>query len=218
MIHKKTIAFFDLDHTLLKVNSSFLFGRYLYRNNKLSKLSIVQLAFYYLFYKIGFVTLEQLHLFSFSFVKGKNESEYKKYADEFVEKFFHKIVSKKVENIFHQYKKQGAYTVIISSSPSFLVESFKNYFNPDYIFATIYETNRNFEFTKLALICDGKTKSEYVKDLSKKLSIKIEDTYGYSDSIDDLIFLESVGHSITINPSSSLRKHSLKNNWDIFDL
>ena len=210
-------AFFDLDHTLIKKNCSFLFGKFLYINKKISFLSMFSLTVAYCLCKIGVYTLNQLHHYSFeSFFKGKKYREIEELSQKFLDQHFESLKNIQITSLFDLFKKDHL-VVILSSSPDFLVRQFAEKLGAHSFCGTSYTYNDQNQFSALNVIFEGAQKAEYVKKISSSFSIELKNLSAYSDSHLDIPFLESVGNPIAVNPTRLLRKHSLLKSWKIIE-
>lgn len=210
-------AFFDLDHTLINKNSSFLFGKFLYINNKIPLFSLFRLAIAYCFCKIGVYTLNQLHHYSFdSFFKGKDCAEIEELSRKFLDLHFESLKNIQITSLFDLFKKDHL-VVILSSSPDFLVRLFAEKLGAHSYCGTSYTYNDQNQFSGLNEIFEGIQKAEYVKKISSSFSIQLENLSAYSDSHLDIPFLESVGNPIAVNPTRLLRKYSILKSWKIIE-
>jgi len=54
-----------------------------------------------------------------------------------------------------------------------------------------------------------------VEKLAKERGINLKDSWGYSDSLNDLPLLSAVGHAVAVNPDSMLKKYALAAGWEI---
>ncbi len=214
-------AFFDLDKTLLTVNSSFRFGVHLYRNRIIPFSSMAFLTGIYFLHSINrknTQSIRDIHFQCFDrLFSGKNASELYDLADEFVEEVFHAVSKKTIANILQRCLDEKCFVAILSSSPEFIVRSFAKKFGVHEYFGTSYEVNQKGDFYKVGTIFDGTSKSNYVNRTMAKYSIPFEKTSAYSDSHLDLPFLEAAGIPVAVDPTRILKKESLQRNWQIIN-
>lgn len=114
-----------------------------------------------------------------------------------------------------QAKKEGHYTVLLSSSPDFIVEAFAKFLNVDAYGASVYQVNDKGLFDEVKKVMDGENKRNFVEELSKRLKISRNEVIGYSDSYLDLLFLEGVGKAVAVNPDKILKGIASRKGWEI---
>lgn len=213
----KRAVFFDLDHTLIKKNSSLLFGKFLYFNKKIRFRRILTLTVAYYLCKMGFYTLNQLHHYSFdSFFKGKDYAEIEELCQNFLDQHFESLKNIQITSLFDLFKRDYL-VIILSSSPDFLVRQFAEKLGAHSFCGTSYTYNDQNQFSGLNQIFEGIQKAEYVRKISSSYSIELKNLSAYSDSHLDIPFLESVGNPIAVNPTRLLRKYSILKSWKIIE-
>jgi HAD superfamily hydrolase (TIGR01490 family) len=214
----RKISFFDLDHTLLKVNGSFQFGIYLYKKGLIPKLKMLTLLGYYTFHKWGLLSPEKLNEAACkTFFSGKNFQDIENLVNNFLQDHLDELYCFPVIKNLVDAHHQGHYTVILSSSPHFLVQAIAKRLGVDEWGATKYAINKSGDITHIESHMVGETKALHVNKLCQQLNIPTSSTIAYSDSYIDLPFLKAVGTAIGVNPDKKLRKFCQSNKWAIMD-
>lgn len=210
------IAAFDLDHTILKCNSSYGYGEYLYNHGALSFWTMLRLMGTYYRHKFLGLSLEKLHqtIFDRLFL-GKNSLFFQDYADRFLDHCLHSILNPDICRHFYKMKEKGFFTVMLSSSPNFLVERIAKRLKFDAWGATDYKVDQSSRYCKIKKVFKGKDKAIYLDKQAEQIGVSKEKTYAYSDSILDLPMLEAVEYAIVVNPDYKLRAIALKRKWKI---
>ncbi|MFI5343513.1 MAG: HAD family hydrolase [Chlamydiales bacterium] len=210
------ISVFDLDHTLLKVNSSYQFGLYLYRNKILSAASLLLCLSHYACHKWFGLSLEKLHGHVFNaFFRGRSLCEIQQWAHDFIQRELDLLIYAPAIQRLHLARQQGDYTVILSSSPDFLVGPIAHHFEVSDWRATQYTEDSEGKLASLSHIVEGKDKARYVKALANRLGIALSSVTVYSDSYLDLPVLEIAGKAVGVSPDKSLKKVCQANEWEI---
>ncbi len=210
------VSLFDLDQTLLKENSSYLFGAYLYKNKVFPLSSMLYYVSCYTLHKIGKLSLQDLHGRIFkSLFYGKTASDFFKFASIFVNEKFDTLLYGPAIQRLYEAKRNGHFTAVLSSSPDFLVKIFAEKLNVDHWLATEYGIDHAGHFCKLSEVVQGDVKLNYVVDLSRRLNIPLSEFASYSDSYLDLPFLEGVGNPVGVNPDNKLRAICEQKAWEI---
>lgn len=212
----KKISLFDLDHTLLKGNSSYFLGKTLYQKGYFSLYKLILLLSCYFFHKLGFVSLKKLHQFIFFRIFfGKSSHELDLIVAEFVEAHVHQLVYMPAFEKLNFAKKEGHFTAILSNSPDFLVKAIANYFKVDDFRATVYGLDDKNRFCQISSHFEGEDKADYLISKMKQMEVSNRDVFAYSDSILDLVFLKASGVPFAVNPDSKLKNFASKNRWNI---
>ncbi|MGM0440040.1 MAG: HAD family hydrolase [Chlamydiota bacterium] len=212
----KYISVFDLDHTLLSVNSSFRFGMYLFWRGRMSLIDLYSWFSGYLRHKYFNTPLEDLHQQVFRrLFKGKNIEEYRPLVEGFVTKKFSSILKAPIVDALERAKRAGHYTVVLSNSPIFVVGPIAKRLEVDEWEGTSYLIDDEGVLNAVDKTVDGSAKAAYVTDLSKKMGIPLSNVTAYTDSHVDQPMLEIVGNPIVVDPTKLLQEVAQQKGWQI---
>lgn len=213
-LYPGAISVFDLDHTLVGCNSSFSFCTFLHRKKAISTLAMLKAYWFRLKHDLLSIELEQLHSELFKRLLQGLSLEF---LESFVESFMSEcILDKFYSPAFEELRMaqhSGAYTVIMSSSPSFLVKRVAELLGVDEWLATEYCLDTSNRLVGVQNFIDGKAKADALRELALKRCVALQDVSAYTDSFRDLPLMQLVGHPVAVNPDSRLRALSLKNKW-----
>ena len=211
-----SIHVFDLDHTLLRVNSSFHFSRYLYRRGVLKLSEMLRIYWGSLRYQLGLLSLNQIHDEAFkALFCGNTLHSWSCHLPEYLDKHLMQLTSPSVAAILEKARSRGAVTALFSSSPAFIVEAIAKRFSIEHVTASKYEVDKVGRFVKIASLLDGEGKKSALRRLAGKCGIPLERTVAYSDSIIDLPLLESAGRAVCVEPDRRLREYARKQGWEV---
>jgi len=207
---------FDLDYTLLKINCSYSFASFLTRVRFFSRIQFCYVLYATLCYKLGLWSLKKLHQNVFrTLFYSKKASLFEEKAIQFIEKSGDAIFNPSLISLLKDIQKRGDGVILLSSSPAFLVGKVAAKLGIQEFLATQYEVDSAGNFQTLSEIIDGEKKSESLEILLQKKIIHKEKLIAYSDSFEDLPFLEKAGHAVVVNPSRKLRRYAIQKNWKI---
>ena len=218
---QKTVAFFDVDGTLLK---STIVHCYIWMRS-------LQMPFFFKhLWLIGFLPkivyyliLDSISRTRFNAVfyrnyRGLEVTEMKALSTEMFETYIRpKIFSEAVSQI-QEHKEQGTAVVLVTGSLDFVVQPIADYLAADAVLAPqLREQDGQFtgELTTAPLI--GEAKAEAMRNYAAQHDISLEESYAYGDSQSDLPMLECVGNPIVVNPGKALREKALKSGWELHE-
>ena len=218
---QKTVAFFDVDGTLLK---STIVHCYIWMRS-------LQMPFFFKhLWLIGFLPkivyyliLDSISRTRFNAVfyrnyRGLEVTEMKALSTEMFETYIRpKIFSEAVSQI-QEHKEQGTAVVLVTGSLDFVVQPISDYLAADAVLAPqLREQDGQFtgELTTAPLI--GEAKAEAMRNYAEQHDISLEESYAYGDSQSDLPMLECVGNPIVVNPGKALREKALKSGWELHE-
>jgi HAD superfamily hydrolase (TIGR01490 family) len=212
----QTLSAFDLDHTLLKENSSFAFGKYLYRQKHISLSAFLFIIRSNIWYKLGLLSIAKLHQRAFKrLFYGKNLYQVELWVSGFLDTHLESLFYDPAIKALNKAQQAGHVTAIISSSPSFLVEPIANRLQLTFCQATLYAVDKDNRFCQIARLMLGKDKASFLLEFMDQHKICKKHVFAYSDSFLDLPFLLEAGVAVGVNPDKKLRLFCLKNNWPI---
>ena len=210
------IDFFDVDHTIIKHSTGRQFVIFAASMGFLPKRYILKIPFYYLQYRLGFLSIPSL-IAKFSTIEGRTRDDLLKLADDvFNTKIIHDIFPEVRERILN-LKNQGRRVVLATSTVDLLVNPLAEHLEISDILASTlefvdgkstgcFEGELNF----------GREKKVKVLEFIKNQGADPKQCSFYSDSIHDLPLLKEVGRPVAVNPDMRLRRVAAKSGWEIF--
>lgn len=212
----RSISAFDLDHTLFSENSSYRFGKYLCDKKLLSLHSLAFIVGCNIRHKIGLLPITKLHESAFQrLFFGRSSLVVRQWAKDFLTEQFEKLLYLPAIIKLRQAQEAGHLTVILSSTPDFLVEPIAQQLKVPLWDSTQYEIDQNNQFCGIKKLLLGENKALILEQLGQKYGVSKQDVYAYSDSHLDLPFLMAAGTKYGVNPNRKLRSICRQNNWAI---
>jgi phosphoserine phosphatase len=216
MTEKRKLIVFDLDHTLLSVNTSYCYVKTLYHRGVLSLSVLLRAALIKCRFYSTSMTLERLHHVVFNrMLKGFSLEALENNLDTFLEKLLPSALYIPAYEELTAAQKRGDYTVLLSSSPDFLVRKFAAYFGMDVWEATSYGVDKERCLCKIAKLMVGTQKERCLLEIQKRLGIPKKQVVVYTDSHDDLPLLMQAGEAVAVNPDRKLAKVAKQLKWRI---
>ena len=210
------LTVFDLDRTIVTDNCSFDFCRYLIQKNVLPHSSLIFSLFYYIKHLFFGMSLFDLHHRIFeNLLRGRSLETIEENVEPFLQNYLYSQVYPPVLSELRLAQHLGHYTLILSNSPSFLVEKIAQVLGVNEWRATQYAVDKERKLCHITSIMQGEEKASCVQEIAGKLSIQKEQITAYSDSFSDLPLLLAAGTPIVVNPDRKLRRFSEQHKWPI---
>ncbi len=207
--HHGYLAAFDLDGTLLKKNSSYLFCQYLAKNKVFSRLDLHYCTLLYLRHCYLGLTLMQLHTSVFNrLFRGQPITLLNSWLERFLSENLESMWYEPACLRLKELQRQNVECMILSNAPNFIATAIGKRLGIDAVFATDYQSNDRGELSHLAFLMDGEAKSKKILERGQK-------TVAFSDSLLDLPFLEAAKIRVAVNPKADLRRYAKKQGWEI---
>ena len=218
---QKTVAFFDVDGTLLKstIVHCYIWMRSLQMPFFLKHLWLIGFLPKIVYYLIlDSISRTRFNAVFYRNYRGLEVTEMKALSTEMFEAYIRpKIFSEAVSQI-QEHKEQGTAIVLVTGSLDFVVQPIADYLAADAVLAPqLREQDGQFtgELTTAPLI--GEAKAEAMRNYAEQHDISLEESYAYGDSQSDLPMLECVGNPIVVNPGKTLREKALKSGWELHE-
>jgi phosphoserine phosphatase len=216
--NKNSLIVFDLDHTLVNVNISYAFGKYLYQIGVLSFPALLKTVFAYAQHKVFGKSLHWLHHRSLNaFLGGLHKPFLAKHAGRFCDLYLPSLLHIPCLHYLEEAKKSQKAVALLSSSPDFLVEPIANRLGIPSWIGTCYAANSEGRLSSISCVVDGTFKAEYLNRLMASYGVGKEDICVLSDSILDLPLFEMAGLKVGVNPDRKLRAHCKKHGWSVLE-
>lgn len=218
---KKSAAFFDLDNTLLRGSSTFLFGKEavklaFFTRKDLWRFGISQLRF--IRFGESAKMLAHIEDRAMSLAVGQNAAELEKLIESVWERQISKRLWPETVRIAQEHIAAGREVWIVTASPVQMGEFIANKLGLTGALGTVLEIKDGKltgEFIGRPL--HGKGKAKAVKALAEERGYSLRKSFAYSDSHNDLHMLTRVGHPVAVNPDKILKKYAKAAGWKILD-
>ncbi len=215
-----TIAFFDLDRTLIGRNSAALWLReeILSRQVGLSPAlrALLMLMRYRLF---GSVAIEDAMLSGLVYLKGLSEREVRQRTEVFYARFVRDHLRPGGRRAVAEHRAAGDKLVLLTASSHYISELTARDLMLDDFLCTELEVDARGLFTGRALgrMCFGTGKLVAARAYAQRVGIELADCAFYTDSFSDLSTLAAVGRPVAVNPDLRLRREAMARGWPVVD-
>ena len=218
------LALFDLDHTLLPLDSDYQWADFLARTGRAGDPAEAQRRNEELMdlYNAGQLTAEAAAAFMLGLLSRASMAELAEWHENFMAEVIRPAILPVAQQLVQKHLAQGDLCAIVTATNEFVTAPIARAFGIPHLIGTIPEV-RNGQFTGkiegTPSFQAGKVVrvNAWLSSLDTSLS-DFDATYFYSDSINDLPLLDVVTHPVATNPSPALRKLALERNWQVLDL
>jgi HAD superfamily hydrolase (TIGR01490 family) len=212
-------AFFDLDKTVIAKASMMAFSRPLHRAGYLSRWLVLralwgQVVFRYM--GADEDRMEKMREASLRIARGWDQARVRALVEETLTEVIEPIVFDEALSLMAHHREQGRRVIIVSASPTEIVEPLARYLGVDEAIASRPAVDADGRYTgAVEFYAYGTGKAVAIRALAEAQGIDLERSYAYSDSVTDLPMLEVVGFPVAVNPDRELRRIANERGWDI---
>ena len=211
-----TIAFFDMDRTLLSDSSGLLYVRYLWKSGGTSRRNVLRAYWYAALYKLGRFDYPSVAAKLASTISEDSEAESRAFCQRWFDDLaVHYIAQGAVDRI-EEHRRKGHLVTIISASTPYVVRPVARHLGIDEYLCTHLEV-REGRFTGRIVQppCYGQHKIAWARQHAQAHGTDLASAYFYSDSYTDRHLLDKVGYPVAVNPDPRLRLLATRNGWPI---
>ncbi len=215
-------AFFDVDNTIMRGSSLFhlavgLAKRKYFRASEISGFARKQLKFVL----SGSEDLEDMASATeaaLSFVEQRSVTELQALAEEI---FDSEMIDKLIPGtlaLAQGHLDAGQQVWLVTATPRELAEVIARRLGLTGALGTVAESRNGIYTGHLdGPPLHGLAKAEAVRALASSEGLDLAECSAYSDSVNDIPMLSSVGNPVAVNPDPELRAHAIANEWRIRD-
>jgi HAD superfamily hydrolase (TIGR01490 family) len=153
-------------------------------------------------------------------VKGRNREELVQWGREIAAERILPIVYEDIVRVIEGHRERGDQTFLVTAAPIELADTIAKELKMHGAVGTVSEVNDYGYYTGRLVgdIMHGPAKAKAVAEMAGERGFDLADCAAYSDSINDLPLLESVGFPHAVNPELELRRIALTRGWPIHEL
>ena len=206
-------AFFDLDGTLLNVNSGEVLVHMAYKKGHMKKKDLLQ-AFYLAFlYKFQLRETSKIIKKMPKWLAGLSEQEIADFTNKMFDDLLIHAIRPQMYREIEKHKQQNARIIILSAAFNYVCEPVARHLNIDDIICSRLEVvDGLFTGNTVGALCFDSEKLARVTDYCIKNNFSLEEACYYGDSVADSAVLDAVGKPKCVNPDRPLTGwHDKKN-------
>lgn len=217
------LALFDLDHTLLPLDSDQSWGEFTQSLGWVDPATFqAKNNGFYADYQAGCLDIHDYVRFSTAAVRERGPAAAAAAHALFMERIIQPAILPVALALVEHHRSRGERLVMVTATNEFVTRPIADAFGMDVLLAVELERDAEGHFTGEILgvptLREGKvTRVEQWLTAQGKNWSDVEATF-YSDSMNDLPLLERVQHPVVTNASGELRQIALQRGWRILDL
>ena len=210
------IAFFDVDKTILRVNSAALWVQREVRAGNMRRRDAARAAFWLGAYQLGYANIEDLIAEAVRTLKGKRERDVIDRTMEFYREEIAHTVKPAAQVAIDADKRQGDLVFLLTSSSNYLMAPLSDRLQIDGFLANRFvAVDGIFTGEAHTPLCFGVGKVAHAQIVADKVGVRLDECAFYTDSASDLPMLEVVREPVAIDPDPWLRRIANRRGWRI---
>ena len=212
----RTIAIFDFDGTIIAGFSATVFIREQLKRGDLSPGDFVELVRAMANFGLGSLGFSGMMAVNAQFMRGIEEATYEEVGEKLYTTQIARRIYPESRALVDAHLARGHTVAIISSATPYQVAPAAKDLGIEQVLCTHLEVeDGKFTGGVVRPTCFGQGKVDAAESLAKARRADLDDGFFYSDSTDDLLLLERVGHPRALNPSGKLERIAHERQWPI---
>ncbi len=212
----RAAAFFDMDRTVLRVNSGSRWMSYLRRRGEITRFEALRAVGWAMQYKLAVLDMDTLSRRLVAGLAGDSESEMRdKCAAWFREEIEATIVAP-ARAAIDLHRARGERVVLLTSATPYVAEPLARALALDAVLCSRLEVvDGRFTGRLVNPLCFGAGKVAWAEQLAASEGIDLAASSFYTDSYNDLPMMLRVGVPIAVNPDLRLALAARRRGWRI---
>ena len=221
---RKKIAMFDLDHTLLPLDSDYSWGRFTAGLGWVDRAEFDrQNEKFFLDYRAGKLDMDAYVAFATAAFLAQGQAAAEAAHARYLQDIIAPAIHPQAVELVQDHRKQGATTIVITATNEFVASPVARLFGPDLVMTVELQRDAATGWFKglvhgVPSFREGKVQRIESWLAQQGLAWGDVDSSFYSDSINDLPLLERVNNPVATNPDDTLRAIAQNRGWRILDL
>jgi len=221
-LQPKRVAFFDIDNTLVRGSSLYFLSKAMYQRGFFNKRDIAAFVLANLRYQLvgerNQDEVDRIQSAALRVVAGHNVQELLDMGNDVYERYVSPALWQGTLEIAQEHLTRGEEVWLVSASPVEMADLIAKRLGFTGALGTCAEEiNGQYTGKINGHLLHGTEKARAITKLASEKNIDLNNSYGYSDSHNDIPLLEAVGKPCVINPDTLLRIRAAKDHWPIYD-
>jgi HAD superfamily hydrolase (TIGR01490 family) len=220
----KNLALFDLDHTLLPIDSDYEWGQFLVRTGAVDPVAFKNANdAFFAQYQAG--TLDPVEYLEFAlgtlarFPRARLDAMHAQFMREVIEP----AILPQARKLLQEHQDAGDLVAIITATNRFVTAPIAKALGVEHLIAAVPEEDENGNLTGklLGSPTSGPGKVTHTHAWLEKIGTPLNSfgrSHFYSDSHNDIPLLSVVTHPVATNPNAALSAHATSLGWPLLQL
>jgi HAD superfamily hydrolase (TIGR01490 family) len=220
----KNLALFDLDHTLLPIDSDYEWGQFLVRKNVVDAEAYRRRNdAFFAQYQAGKLDPVEYLEFALGTLAGFDPADLARLQASYMQEVIEPAIRPAARALLREHVDAGDLVAIITATNAFITAPIARAFGVEHLIAARPELDgRGHPTGRLAgTPTQGHGKVTHMHTWLEGLGRpfdSFERSYFYSDSHNDIPLLSVVSHPVATNPSATLAQHATALGWPLLHL
>jgi HAD superfamily hydrolase (TIGR01490 family) len=210
---RRRAAFFDMDNTVLRVETGISWARFLYGRGELSSRMIAKAIYWQSLYKLAVLDMDAVFARLVMDLRGDSEAEMVAKSEIWYRDHVAPAVAPAARVAIEHHRQAGHLIVLATGSTQYAARPVAHDIGIEHVLSSELEVEHGLFTGRAAAVCFGHHKVALAERWAERHGVDLAASYFYSDSYNDLPMLERVGTAIAVNADARLRRHARRRGW-----
>lgn len=212
----RVAAFFDMDRTLIRVNSGRLWLDYLRGRGEISLVQMLRALGWLAQYKLSILDMDTVSRRVVADMAGESEDELADKSRAFFAERVAAHISDEGRRALDRHRALGHEVALLTSSTPYVAGPLADALGIEHVLCTrLGVKGGRFDGTILPPPCYGSGKIVHAERFCEGRGLHLEASYFYTDSYSDLPMLERVAGARVVNPDARLSRFAARVGWEV---
>lgn len=214
---KRRAALFDMDRTLLRLETASLYVRYQRDIGEASLGDLARTMWWVAQYTVGILDAGKVAEKALLNIRGTPETVLAARCDDWFSRYVERHITDAGREAVRMHRAAGDLCAIVTGASPYASWPLARRLRIDHVVSTSFEIDHNQCFTGRPRypLCLGDGKVTLAEELGRRLGFSLEEATFYTDSVSDLPLLERVAVPVVVNPDPRLRRIAARRGWRV---
>ena len=208
-------AIFDMDKTLLRVDTAMSWTQFLYARGEIGKRTLAKALYWSTLYKLALLDMETVFTRLVEDLRGDSEAEMIAKCDVWYRAHVEPEIAPAARVAVEKHRAAGDVIVLATGSTQYAARPVAAGVGIPHVLSSELEVSGGTFTGKPAALCFGHHQVTLAEKWAAANQIDLAASTFYSDSYNDLPMLERVGTAVAVNPDARLRRHAKRRGWRV---
>jgi HAD superfamily hydrolase (TIGR01490 family) len=208
-------AFFDMDRTLLRVDTAMSWTKFLYQRGELPPKMLAKAIYWSTLYKLAVLDMEAVFTKLCLDLRGDSEAEMIAKCDVWYRAHVEPEIAPAARVAVAHHRAAGHVVVLATGSTCYAARPVARGADIEHVLSSELEVEAGAFTGRPSALCFGHHKVALAEAWAARHGVDLAASYFYSDSYNDLPMLSRVGTAIAVNPDARLARHARRRGWPV---
>lgn len=210
------IAAFDLDKTILDVNSSILVVKASRKMGYMRKRDFLRAIYFSIVYQFDLQDPNKIIAKMMRWLKGLKEAHVEELIHRHTIPELYQRFRPEIIEAIEKHRSNGAHLLLLSSAMPYLCEPIASYLKMDNVVCSRLEAvDGVFTGKPIRKLVFGKEKEVRMKEYCDEMNFNLDNAWYYGDAYTDRFVLKAVGNPVCVKPELKLKYLAKRRGWNI---